>query len=286
MAGSFLDADVQMLNLSGKKSVDEKLDEIQNYLFLLLENLRYTLRNLGADNFNTAELQQILQEAQGGTDVGSSEEIYGNFGAIADLLVYRLRTDYRRALRYLNGDTSELDYIEIQGGQINLVSAVTNGTSAQQMTIFGRSFYWTDATRSQMTCTQVTDWPVMAYTYTETVKASLAFATDSSQNTIPTLVFSAGTATQGNGYLQKGDDSFNLWLVNSSGALRGLFIGDSYVDIKGLRRTVSVDFSHLSDGYWEEMVEGDSTVYRHSFSQSSNSFTETSPDGVQTVVTF
>ena len=276
MAGSFLNADIQMPDLGGEKTVDEKLDEIQNYLFLLLENLRYVLRNLGADNFNDAELQQIIQEVQG----EASTEAYGDF------LVDKLRTDYRRARRYLNGDTSELDYISIQGEQISFISAVTDGTSAQQMTIFGRSFYWTDATRSQMTCTKVTDWPVMAYTYTEIVKASFAFALDSSRNSIPTMVFSAGTSTQGNGYLQKGDDSFNLWLVNSASELRGLFIGDNYVDIKGLRRTVSVDFSHLCDGYWTEMVEGDSTVYRHSFSQSNNVFTETSPDGVQTVVTF
>ncbi|MBR1496602.1 MAG: hypothetical protein IJ617_03170, partial [Oscillospiraceae bacterium] len=157
-----------------------------------------------------------------------------------------------------------------------------------QMQMYGLSFYWTDETKTQMTCTEVTPWPVIVYVYDELVKTSLRFIPDQTLWSIPTLVLGAGVGTgdRGKGFLQKDASSLNLWLVNTNNEQRGLFIGNEYVDIKGLRRTVAVDFSHLSEGYWTEMVEGDDTVYRHGFSQSGSSVTETAPDGVQTVVRF
>lgn len=43
------------------QSADEKIDIITNYLFSLLEQLRYTLMNLGVENINQAELGNITE---------------------------------------------------------------------------------------------------------------------------------------------------------------------------------------------------------------------------------
>lgn len=61
MPTGFFDADVKIPNLSGEKSNEQKFAEIENYLFLLLENLRYVLRNLSpAANFNEKEWNKIV----------------------------------------------------------------------------------------------------------------------------------------------------------------------------------------------------------------------------------
>lgn len=301
MPGNILEADIRLPRLDGKESTEEKFRVISDYLFLLLENLRYTLFNLNTDNFNPTEWNQFINGLEKELEEQVQEEtktivtktlitneLYSVYGAIADLTVDRLRTDYRRAQRYLKRDTSQLDYLEIHDEQIDLISATTDGTQTEQMQMYGLSFYWTDETKTQMTCTEVTPWPVIVYVYDELVKTSLRFIPDQTLWSIPTLVLGAGVGTgdRGKGFLQKDASSLNLWLVNTNNEQRGLFIGNEYVDIKGLRRTVAVDFSHLSEGYWTEMVEGDDTVYRHGFSQSGSSVTETAPDGVQTVVRF
>lgn len=43
------------------QSADEKIDVLTNYLFSLLEQLRYTLMNLGVENINQTELGNITE---------------------------------------------------------------------------------------------------------------------------------------------------------------------------------------------------------------------------------
>lgn len=59
MPGNILTADTSFPDLEGKGSTEEKLKAISGYLYMLLEQLRYTLANLGEDNFNSAELDNI-----------------------------------------------------------------------------------------------------------------------------------------------------------------------------------------------------------------------------------
>lgn len=59
MPGNLLTADTGLPDLSGKGSTEEKLKAVSGYLYMLLEQLRYTLSNLGQDNFNEAELDSI-----------------------------------------------------------------------------------------------------------------------------------------------------------------------------------------------------------------------------------
>jgi hypothetical protein len=60
MPSGFLNADIQMPDLTDAgKDVETRLKETQDYLYLLLENLRYTLNNLEPGNFNEAGLKAI-----------------------------------------------------------------------------------------------------------------------------------------------------------------------------------------------------------------------------------
>ena len=59
MAGSFAALDAGLPDPGGAESTERKLRALQDYLVLLLEQLRYVLRNLGAENFNAAALDAI-----------------------------------------------------------------------------------------------------------------------------------------------------------------------------------------------------------------------------------
>lgn len=59
MPTDFLAADAGFPDLGQMKSQEEKLGAIMGYLRLLLEQLRYTLDNLGCENFNERELSLL-----------------------------------------------------------------------------------------------------------------------------------------------------------------------------------------------------------------------------------
>lgn len=59
MPGNILSADTQFPNFAGQESPAEQISTIRNYLYMLLEQLRYTLNNLDAGNFNSEGLKEI-----------------------------------------------------------------------------------------------------------------------------------------------------------------------------------------------------------------------------------
>lgn len=59
MPGNFLTADTGFPTLTKEQSTEEKFGQIQSYLYLLLEQLRYSMGNLDKNNFNEAGLQEI-----------------------------------------------------------------------------------------------------------------------------------------------------------------------------------------------------------------------------------
>lgn len=81
MPNNLLTVDTAFPTFTEDQTNDEKLDVVTNYLYMLLEQLRYTLQNLGAGNFNDTELGEIGKII--------TEPIYVDLenaaGAIADL---------------------------------------------------------------------------------------------------------------------------------------------------------------------------------------------------------
>ena len=59
MPTSFLSADAGFPRLTNDIPMEERMNRVQQYLFMLLEQLRYALANLGEENFNEASLAAI-----------------------------------------------------------------------------------------------------------------------------------------------------------------------------------------------------------------------------------
>lgn len=83
MPSNLLTVDTAFPAFTEEQTTDQKLDVVTNYLYMLLEQLRYTLQNLGAGNFNDTELGEIGKII--------TEPIYIDLenaaGAIADLTI-------------------------------------------------------------------------------------------------------------------------------------------------------------------------------------------------------
>lgn len=61
MPSGFASLDTGVPDLSGYSSTEQKLQAMEDYLVQLLEQLRYTLHNLGVENFNEEGLRQITE---------------------------------------------------------------------------------------------------------------------------------------------------------------------------------------------------------------------------------
>lgn len=59
MPGNLLSADISFPTFTPEQTNEQKLDVVTNYLYMLVEQLRYTLQNLGMGNFNGAELTEL-----------------------------------------------------------------------------------------------------------------------------------------------------------------------------------------------------------------------------------
>lgn len=210
----------------------------------------------------------------------SAEALYAALGDIAKLTVDSVSTS-RRIPKYLAGDTSDDNYIDIAEQHIRLMRGTTDGTSEQAKNPNGSLLYWeNDISNASIgsdgypylngvrvfTTTETTDWPVMVYVYEDFVRREITFNTDDART--PIDVFGHGYGMddpdRGKGFIQKFTNSFDMWLINSKGERRGIFIGDQYTDITGLRKTSGLNFSEWDNGRFYERVDGDDTRYEYS----------------------
>ena len=271
-------------------TTDQRLRAVYDYLVLLLENLRYILRNLGPENMNESELlpwlEDVLRVKTLVADTAVADQLYADYGAIADLVVDEVRTDYRKAYNYLHGLTDSVDYLHVYDENIDLLTDSVRTEDGIPLALGGtplteqlshtfrdpqnpgayktRYFWWTDETRRQMTSLEPTAWPVIVYQYDTLLKGSLRFQdyTDRGTTTkIPVLLLGAGVGdpddpAMGKGFLRKGTDSLDLWLHTTFGTDNGIFIGNRYTDLVGLRKTTELDFRDWDSGKIYETVDG------------------------------
>ena len=80
MPSNLLTADTSFPSLEGKSTKDQ-VDVITNYLFLLLENLKYTLANLGSENFNDSELDGLKKSFTSDVEI-KVQDLDGNLTVI------------------------------------------------------------------------------------------------------------------------------------------------------------------------------------------------------------
>ena len=125
MPGNILSADTQFPNFAGQESPEEQIRTIRNYLYMLLEQLRYTLNNLDAGNFNTEGLKEI-QDAISQPILKQLSDTDGN---LAELQVTAAGLASRVSSN--EGDISQLEQTA-QGLSIRVGNAEGNISSLQQ----------------------------------------------------------------------------------------------------------------------------------------------------------
>lgn len=82
MPSDILSADTGFPTFTGDMSTDQKIERVTNYLFMLLEQLRYTLSNLGVDNFNDTELVEIGKVISDPIYIRLEDEFAGNLTSL------------------------------------------------------------------------------------------------------------------------------------------------------------------------------------------------------------
>lgn len=138
---------------------------------------------------------------------------------IAQLTVDRLETS-QKVQKYLASDTSDVNYIRIQGKGTEYVTASVSSGTSQQVDRFGNPLYWLDDTKKQAT-TNVTTWPVTAYNYAEHTKLVIEFY-HNGITYVPRLVFGTGSGVgdKGKGIIEKIDGGLMLKYIAYDGSER------------------------------------------------------------------
>lgn len=201
----------------------------------------------------------------------SADALYAAFGEIADLSVNRLSTS-RRVVKYLAKDTTDDNFIRVEGQSLEFVAGIAKSTTEQAKNPNGELIYWeADPAGASIgldgypyangerifTTTKQTSWPVMVYQYEEQVKRAISFESDG-QYYYPVDVFGAGdTNGKQRGYLVKRQNSLELTYETSTGKQLGLAArDDGYMDLMGLRKSTALDFSEWDKGSWGVLLEG------------------------------
>ena len=191
-----------------------------------------------------------------------ADELYAQYGAIADLTVDELRTDYMRAARYLAGNTSNLDYIHIHDEEINSITGTvktSGGTPLTEQLHHGtRYFYWTDSSHTQMTSDQITEYPVTVYQYDEGNKGRIFFSEEGGYK-VPVIKLGQGTdsgGVNGTAKIVKDTTGLDVLYTTPTGDDLGLR-AESYLDLYGLRKPTELDFSEWDNGEFTETLDGE-----------------------------
>ena len=252
-------------SFSGYEETEEKVNALQNYLYMLMEELRYLLRHLDAENFSESGIETLVErvvETAGGSISGQAvtldtlmDALYEKYGLVADLNVNQLRTDWQRALNCRHGNRNDLHYIRIRDGELEFVTAaVAAPVRTVQLKRDGEPCWWTDETRTAMGRKE-TAWPVMVYEYTETVNAGIRYETTPRGSLLPVLSYGSG---RGSGRVYGDADGLTLEYTTPDGEEVSLLLSaDGYVDADKMRRPKAYDFRSISDGVIREAVDGD-----------------------------
>lgn len=201
----------------------------------------------------------------------SADALYAALGEIADLSVNRLSTS-RRVVKYLAKDTTDDNFIRVEGQSLEFVAGIAKSTTEQAKNPNGELIYWeADPAGASIgsdgypyangerifTTTKQTSWPVMVYQYEEQVKRAISFESDG-QYYYPVDVFGAGDNNgKQRGYLVKRQNSLELTYETSTGKQLGLAaLDEGYLDLFGLRKTVGLNFASWEQGSFSETVEG------------------------------
>lgn len=154
MASNWLYIDTNFPTFTGKESMDEKVTTIQNYMYMLVEQLRYTLHNLDLTNMNGAAVNKFtetltdpiyaaIQDADDNitqlavTAAGIASRVSDAEGSISTL--QQTATSMAAAIRDANGNISALQLtaqslsatVSSQDGQISTLQQTASALTSR-----------------------------------------------------------------------------------------------------------------------------------------------------------
>jgi len=148
---------------------------------------------------------------------------------IAQLTVDQLETS-TKVQNYLNNNTSDVNYIKIFEQYIQFITASTDGRETEQ--VKDRKYnnlYWLDET-FKGTTTNITDYPVLIFKYTEQIKMQILFE-NISGNYVPKIILGVGDGTGANhakAEIYKGQTGLEInYFKSNTGETRSLLIDDT-----------------------------------------------------------
>lgn len=190
-------------------------------------------------------------------------------------------------------DTEDGQHLLTQNGLYIATEQSNTNLVVQAVNRYGDRLYWQrepvmvsaegyplDEDRKQIySTTEVTDWPVFSYAYTEQIKSEYAFHEDG-EYYVPEIVLGAGDEHgYSKGYIRKSQTGMLMRYVTSQNKNVDITFGDDgFVDATHRRlRSCTID---RTQGRIRYKVEGDSTTHSMSFLESSSSTVEFYwPDG-------
>lgn len=114
MPSNLLNVDTGFPDLSGNRSTDEKFRMVSDYLYMLREQLQYSMANLGRENFNDSSFDDIAHII--------NEPVYVRLEDTDGKLSSLIQTVDGFDLRVENGETSSV--IRLMAGRAEISSQV------------------------------------------------------------------------------------------------------------------------------------------------------------------
>lgn len=270
-------------NITSRLNDPNVVKNIWSYIQALQEQMEYYLRNLDKNNFNDDGLEEIAGLFKADTIISNTtisnttitQNLYAGNATIAELTVDELDTS-DKVKNYLNGDTSDVNYIRIHDQTMQLVVAMTDGDRTEQVRGKDGSFlYWTDGTYKGAG-TDITAFPVMQYVYTDYVKAEFYFEVESgSYEPVIRLGYGSGTGNNGRAYIWKSTTGLTIKYVVDASTSTDIVLSD-FVDAK-MRRIKSVAINKAA-GKIDVIMEGKTSAETIKFTETATSMKFTWPD--------
>lgn len=217
--------------------------------------------------------------------------LYSEYGRIANLTVNELNTAWKKITNYLEGSTAPVAYKRDYEQYSKYIVATTDGTETEQQTDKeGHNLFWTDSTHTGMTINTTTPEgdplePVMTYVYTDLVKGVISFYDDGS-DMIMDIELGAGVGNplypdRGKAHIRKKTDGLYIIYTTPTGEETTIKL-DQFVDAK-MRRIENISINKTT-GQISLTVEGEENPQTINFTETENSMTFEWPDGHTAVV--
>jgi hypothetical protein len=209
------------------KELGEYVDRL--YFDAVAGDLRYDgLFDVNSIQAMWAEIETLI------TSTFITQLLSAQTAYIAQLTVDELNTS-DKVQKYLDSDTSDVNYIKAHEQNLEFVTATTDGLDTEQVEDRdGNPIYWIDEEHTGTT-TEETSWPVLIYVYEELTKLMLTFELVEGTY-LPKMVLGAGSGVPGHpeygrGYVWKGPNGTYIdYYHSSTGELRRIMLTDDGID--------------------------------------------------------